>query len=208
MSYFILSGLNGPLYIFLGLLAWALAYVYLTRVITPDSIGDLMTLIVAILPVFSFILALAVTIVAFSAKKQHVAVGTIFALIAAAALAVAVTQYIRSKDQRSGIRRALQAAANRPHPLRSTIAIISWGLFGAILVFASELGLIFGGWLFLQGSKVWGVTWVVPGAVIFALSLRGGPQTKNPIRRAVLALKDQNHSVGFVDRLLAPARKE
>jgi hypothetical protein len=54
VSHFIFSGVpdfilskvaNGPWLVALGLLAWAVAYVFLTRVITPDSIGDLMRLL-------------------------------------------------------------------------------------------------------------------------------------------------------------------
>ena len=210
MSHFVLSELNGPWFIVFGLVAWAVAYVFLTRVITPDSIGDLMTLIIAVLPVFTFIIALVVTILSLTAKHQHVIQGTVFAVIAALALAVTVVQYICSKDQRSEIRGALEKTVKRPHPLRSTIAIISWGLFGAILVFASELGLIFGGWQFLQGSKILGLAWAGPGVVIVILGLRGDSGTKNPIRRAVLALRDddQDSSVTFVNRLLEPARRQ
>jgi hypothetical protein len=211
MSRFVLSDLNGPWFIVFGLAAWAVAYVYLTRVISPDSIGDLMTLIIAVLPVFTFIIALTVTILSLTTRHQHIFQGTVFAFIAALALTVTVVQYVRSKDQRSEIRGALKRTAMRHHPLRSTIAIISWGLFGAILVFASELGLVIGGWQFLQGSKIIGLAWAGPSVVIVLLSIHGDyPPTKNPIRRAVLALKDDDHdsSVTFVNRLLEPARRQ
>jgi hypothetical protein len=210
VSHFVLSELNGPWFIFFGLAAWAVAYVFLTRVITPDSIGDLMTLIIAVLPVFTFIIALAVTVLSFTAKHQHVAQGTVFAILAALALIVTIVQYMYSKGQRSEIRDALQKTIKRPHPLRSTILIITWGLFGAILVFASELGLIFGGWQFLQGSRILGLAWAGSGVVIVLLGLRGGSGTRNPIRRAVLALQDhdQDNSVTLINRLLEPARRQ
>jgi hypothetical protein len=131
MSRFVLSDLNGPWFIVFGLVTWAVAYVYLTRVITPDSIGELMTLIIAVLPVFTFIIALAVTILSLTTKHQHTFQGTVFAVIAAVGLAVTIAQYVCSKDQRSEIRGALKKTIMRRHPLRSTIAIISWGLFGA-----------------------------------------------------------------------------
>jgi hypothetical protein len=142
------------------------------------------------------------------AKQQHTAQGIIFAVITIVAFGLAIFRYIDSKDQRSEIRGVLKKTFTRRHPLRSTIAIILWGLFGAILVFASELGLIFGGWQFLQGSKLWGAACAVPGAVIVALSIRGNADTWNPIRRAVIALKgdDQDRSVTFFRRLLEPAR--
>jgi hypothetical protein len=208
MSHFILSELNKPLFVFFGLAAWAVAYVYLTYVITPDSIGELMTLIVAALPVLTGIVALIVTFVSFEGKQQHTVQGIIFAIVTIVAFGVAIFRYVDSKDQRSEIRGVLKENVTRRHPLRSTIAIILWGLLGAIFVFASELGLIFGGWQFLQGSKLLGASCAVPGAVIVALSIRGSADTWNPIRRAVIALQgdDKDRSVTFFRRLLEPAR--
>ena len=209
MSHFILAELNRPLFIFFGLVAWAAAYAYLTYVITPDSISELLTLIVTVLPVLTGGIALLVTVVSFTAKQQHVGQGIVFAAITLLAFGVAVVQYLISKDdERSKIRGVLRETVARRHPLRSTIAIILWGLVGAVLVFGSEFGLIFGGWQFLQGYWAWGTASAVPGALIFAGSVRGTADTKNPIRRAVIALKgdNKNRSLSFFRRLLEPAR--
>jgi len=135
-----------------------------------------------------------------TAKHQHIFQGTVVAVITAVTLAVSIIQYLCSKDQRSEIRGALKKTATRRHPLRSTIAIISWGLFGAILVFASELGLVIGGWQFLPGSKILGLAWAGPSVAIVLLGIRGGLRTKNPVRRAVLALKDDDHDSVPLDR--------
>jgi hypothetical protein len=208
MSHFILPGLHGPLFVFLGLVAWALAYVYLTYVITPDSIGDLMTLIVAVLPVFCFFAALAVTVASFHGNHKHPVVGVIFAIIVVLAVVAPVVKYKNSDtDHRSGIRDAWKKTAGRHHPVRSTIGIMSWGLMGAILVFGSELGFVFGGWQLLQGFRLWGLC-AAPGVVVFVFSIRGDSSTRNPIRRAVLALKDPDGSDTLVGRLLEPARQD
>lgn len=206
MSHFIFSGVpdfilskvtNGPWLVALGLLAWAVAYVFLTRVITPDSIGDLMTLIVAVLPPLSALFALVVAWVSFSAKHWHPIQGVLFAIIVLVAGAVT---FFQCKGHE--IRKALKEAVKRR--ASSTIRMICWGSLGAIFVFASELFLIFGGWQFLQGSWLAGTGWVVAGAFIVAVGLFPGPRnTINPVRRAIFALKDhdKSSSVKFTDRL-------
>jgi hypothetical protein len=204
VSHFISSELNGAWSVAFGLAAWSLAYWFLTRVITPDCIGDLMTLIAAVLPFFSIFIALAVMIASFVMTPPHNARGAAFGVVTALALVATCVQY-RDSD----IRKALKKTAERQHPFRSTIALIVWGLIGAILVFASELGLIFGGWQLVQGSNGWGCGSAGTGAVLVFFGWVGGddPNTKNPIRRAVLALKgkDQDRSILFIKRLLAPA---
>jgi len=203
-SHFILSllGLHGPWSVGFGLAAWAVAYVFLTRVITPDSIGDLMTLIVAVLPPLSFCFAVLVAIASFLSTPRHIAQGIIFVLIAILTGMITLFQY-----QDSAIRAALAKTAKGPNPARSTIPTACWGLFGAIIVFASELGLIFGGWQFVQGSRLWGTVWAGTGAFFVALSLLpGGRGTRNPFRKGVLALQpdDQDRSLKIIQRLLAP----
>jgi hypothetical protein len=202
MSHLILVGLNGPLFVFFGLVAWALAYVYLTYIITPDSIGDLMTLIIAVLPVLFLGAALLVAIASFTGKHKHPLIGGLFFLIAALAIVALVVKYKMSdSDERSRFWDAWKATAGRDHPVRSTIWIMFWGLIGAILVFSSELGLIFGGWQLLHGSRLWGLC-AAPAVVVFIFSIRGDSSTRNPIRRAVLALKDPDGSDTLVSRLL------
>lgn len=204
VSHFSLSllGLHGPWSVAFGLAAWAVAYVFLTRVITPDSIGDLMTLIVAVLPFFSFLFALLVAIASFLSTPRHIAEGIIFALIA---ILTGVVTLFQCKD--SEIRTALGKTANGPNPARSTIPTVCWGLFGAIIVFASELGLILGGWQIVQGSRLGGSIWAGTGAFFVALSLLpGGRETRNPFRKGVLALQPdaQDRSLKIIQRLLAP----
>jgi hypothetical protein len=201
MSHFILSALNGAWFVTLGLVAWAGAYLFLTRVITPESIGDLMTLIAAVLPLFSALIALVVAGVSFFVKPRHVTQGTVFTVILVLAGIVVVLQYRDSE-----IRRALSKAVRRSHPLQETMGLIFWGSAGAILVFASEFGLIFGGWQLLQGSKVWGFGCAGIGAVFVIASWVGGSPSSNPFRKAILALKDDDadRSVPFIKRLLAP----
>lgn len=203
VSHFILSGLglHGPWSVAFGLIAWAVAYTFLTRVITPDSIGDLMTLIAAVLPPFSFLFAALVAIVSFTSTPQHVFQGILFILIAAPALVVTICQCKNSE-----IRKQLKKTATNPHPILSTIPKICWGLVGAILVFASIFCLVFGGWQFLQGSRIAGTAWAAGGALIVAVSLIPGDiQAKNPIRKGVLALQpdDQDRSAKIIHRLLA-----
>jgi len=198
VSHFISSELNGVWFVFLGLGVWAWAYIFLTRVITPDSIGNLMTLITAVLPLFSIFIALAVAIVSFAITPRHVTQGIVFAIIAAPAIVVTVVQC-----QNSEIRKALKGTAVRSRRFWSIIWLICWGSAGAILVFASELGLVFGGWQFIQGSNVWGLVWAGPAAVISIFGTRPD-STKNPIRKTVLALKgdDTDRSVQFIKKLL------
>jgi hypothetical protein len=198
VSHFISSELNGAWFVVIGLGVWAWAYVFLTRVITPESIGDLMTLITAVLPLFSIFIALAVAIASFAITPRHVIQGIAFVIIAATAIVVTVIQC-----QNSEIRKALTGTAARSRHFWSTIWLICWGSIGAILVFGSELGLVFGGWQFIQGSNVWGLVWAGPAAAISILGTRPD-STNNPIRKTVLALKgdDTDRSVQFIKRLL------
>lgn len=198
MSHFILSELNGPGFVCLGLVVWAWAYVFLTRVITSDSIGDLMTLIAAVLPFFSLVIAGGVAFVSFFIKPRHVFQGAVFAFIAILAFVVTFVQY-----QDSEIRKALNENPVRSLRFWSTIGLICWGSLGAILVFASELGLVFGGWQFVHGSILWGSVSAGSAAFISILGCRPD-STKNPIRKCVKALKgdDTDRSVKFMKRLL------
>jgi len=205
VSHIILSGLglHGPWSVAFGLVAWAVAYVFLTRVITPDSISDLMTLIVAVLPFFSFCFALLIALTSLLLTPRHVAQGIIFLVLIAAPAGVATFFQCRDPE----IWDALKKNAKGPKAARSTIPSIGWGLFGAILVFASEFGLIFGGWQFLQGSRTAGIVWAGAGAAFVVLGLvPGGRKTPNPLRKGVVALQPdvQDRSIGIIHRLLAP----
>lgn len=198
MSHSILSELNGTWFVVIGLVVWAWAYVFLTLIITPGSIGDLMTLIAAVLPVFSIVIAGWVAFVSFFIKPRHVFHGAVFAVIAVVAGVVTVVQ-----SQNSDIRKALKGVSVRTLQFWSTIWLICWGSLGAILVFASEFGLVFGGWQFIQGSIFWGSIWAGSAAVISILGCRPD-STKNPIRKCVKALKgdETDRSVKFIKRLL------
>ena len=187
VSHSILSGLglHGPWFIFFGLVAWAVAYVFLTRVVTPDSIGELMTLIVTVLPFFSLLFALAVALPSLLSTPRHIAQGIIFIFFA---LVAGRVTFFQCKDQE--VRKELAKILTRPTAATTTIPEICWGLFGAMIVFASEFGLIFGGWQFFQGSWLSGVVWAGVGAVIVALSLVSTfGHIKNPFREGVLALQ-------------------
>jgi len=179
----IVSALNGAWFVVIGLVVWAWAYVFLTRVITPDSIGDLMTLIAAVLPFFSILIAGGVAGVSFFITPQHWFQGAVFAVIFGAALWVTIVQ-IRDSE----IRKALGKQRVRSLRYWKTIGLICWGSLGAILVFASELGLVFGGWQLIQGPWVWGAVSAGSAAVISILGAVPDT-TKNPIRKCVKALK-------------------
>jgi hypothetical protein len=209
VSHLISSELNGAEFVVLGLAAWAWAYWFLTRVITPDSISDLMTLIAAVLPPFSILIAGAVAIVSFAITPRHIIQGIVFVVIALLAGFVTRNQY-----KESDIRDALTQNVVFSRPFWSTIRLICLGSFGAILVFASEPGLVFGGWLFIHGSILWGWVWAGSATVISVLGtwpdspksiLSTWPDSpKNPLRKCVKALKgdDTDRSVRFIKRLL------
>jgi hypothetical protein len=204
VSHFILSELNGAWFVVIGLAVWAWAYVFLTRVITPDSIGDLMTLIAAVLPFFSILIAGGVAFVSFFIKPRHLFQGTVFAAIFGVAILVTVVQYRHSE-----IRKALGKLEVRSFRYWSTIGLICWGSLGAIIVFASELGLVFGGWQFIQGPIVWGFVSAGLAAVISILGVVPD-STKNPIRKCVKALTgdDTDRSVQFIKRLLKASERD
>lgn len=121
MSHFILSELNGTWFVVIGLVVWAWTYVFLTRVITADSIGDLMTLIAAVLPVFSVVIAGGVAIVSFLIKPRHFFQGAVFAVIAVAAGVVTVVQY-----GNSDIREALKNGACAPSAIGQRFGSSAW----------------------------------------------------------------------------------
>jgi hypothetical protein len=198
VSHFISSQLHGAWFIVPGLLAWAWAYVFLTYVIKPDSISDLMTLITAVLPVFTAGVALAVVIVSFAFTPRHIIQGIVFVIILVPAAIVTVVQF-----QDSEIRKALSGTGVTTRLFWSTIWRICWGSGGAIVVFASEIGLIFGGWQFVHGSRWWGAAWVLPAALISVLGVRPD-SPKNPVRKMVRVLRgdDEGHAIPFVKRLL------
>jgi hypothetical protein len=213
VSHLFLSELNGPLFVGIGLAVWALAYVFLTRVITPGCIGDLMALIAAFLPPASGVIAIVVAVSSFTSNPRHIARGITFVAIFATAALVTFIQL-----QNSEVRQAMNRAAKRPKSFQSTIRLISWGLAGAILVFVSELSLVFGGWQLIQGSWAWGCASAGIGALIVIVNFLGSSSVgifkwnphPNPISKAILALKgdDEDHSIKFIKRLLAPARGE
>jgi hypothetical protein len=206
VSHFISSELHKAWFVLLGLVAWGWAYWFLTRVITPDSIGDLMTLVAVSLPLFSGLIALIVGIASFTTRPAHPIEGAIF--FGTALLAGGVIFYERKhlefwKTLIEILKGVWESSGGLSRRLWSPILRICLGLIGAILVFASELGLVFGGWQFIGGFKSWGSFCAVTGAVISVLAIRPRSE-KNFIRKAVIALKgdDTGHSVPFIERLL------
>ncbi|MGA2835544.1 MAG: hypothetical protein ABSF84_03000 [Acidimicrobiales bacterium] len=203
MAHFASYDLNAAWIVMFGLLSWAIAYLYLTREITPKSVADFMSLITAVLPLASLFFSAAMFWILWTSKKAHPYLLTIFGVLVAASLVAIWRGY-----QDSDVRRALKSKDDSALGFGTVMRRITWGSIGIVLVFAALAGLIFGGWELVQGSSAIGGWAAALGSVVVVAghyprdaSLR----TANPVRRAVLALKGDHSdgSSGYIGKLLA-----
>jgi hypothetical protein len=192
--HFLLWQLHVWWLVLLGLVAWTLAYVLLTKVVTPDGIGDLVNLVTGALPILSLIVAVAICYVSFTRTPTHDAVGLFFVVVGIVALIVSIIQ-IRNSEVRNAM---LTTRIKR----WKVVEEICWGCVGAVVLFACEFGMIFGGWQLIQGSSVVGFT---SAGIASALAIVGHfvKSARNPIYKAIKALEvKEHHQVRFFDRLV------
>jgi hypothetical protein len=187
VHHFLLFAHHGWGYIALGLVGWAVAYWFLTWVITPQSVSELMYHITAVLPILFGLTAFAAFTSGFFGRPQRDAPTILFLVFAVLGLIVAIRQ-----NQQSEIRKALERAGHRPG-----FGYVIWGLIGAIVFFAIESLLIFGGWESIQGSRLKGLVCLIGGVLLSIAGLLGSTHTRNPLRKGILALKGDYDFLGF-----------
>jgi hypothetical protein len=182
VQHFVAAEFNGPLFVGIGLVAWAAAYMYLIFVITPKCFSELMYHMTAVMPILFGSISLAVAVLSFTDKPRHCVQGVGFTIGFALGFFVGIRQYKNSE-----IKNALKLAVERG----ASLGYMFWGTLGGITFFTIQFFLVLGGWQLIHGSLHWGFVCVSIGSALAILGVRGRPRSKNPIRKGIGALKGE-----------------
>jgi hypothetical protein len=161
INHLLAQTLNHLPWVIAGLLFWGVAYLQL-YVIKSETFGDVVTLVLSVLPAGISFVSLNVSAARWSTENS---LAWVFLVLGVISAAYVLFLYIR----KTKVRKLLDDRGVFKHGPGRNVSLLIKLLIGAISVLTSTALLISGGWELIQGAVTMGLILALIGAAIFGL---------------------------------------